>query len=84
MVKTAKKRTKKAQKIKPRTSKTFAWNFRLTDDGVLVLRAISQDSIGVLKLIEGQFEFWRLGECRIRTKSLDVLFIGIDKIERAT
>lgn len=64
--------------------KTYAWNFNEVDDGVLVRRAISQDSIGVLKLKDGQFEFWHLGECRIRTKSFKILFRGISKIERAT
>lgn len=84
MAKKQKSKVKKTAKIPDRPSKTYAWNFRLTDDGVLVLRAISQDSIGVLKLIDGQFEFWRNGERRISTKAIDVLFIGIDKIERAT
>lgn len=64
--------------------KTYVWNFRELDDEVLVLRAISQDSIGVLKLVGGQFEFWHLGERRIRTKSFAVLFRGIDRIEQAT
>lgn len=64
--------------------KTYAWNFRLVDGGTLVLRAISQDSIGVLKLVNGQFEFWRNGECRIRTKSMAILFRGIAKIEKAS
>lgn len=64
--------------------KTYAWNFRLVESGTLVLRAISQDSIGVLKLVDGQFQFWCKGECRIRTKSMSVLFRGIARIERAT
>jgi hypothetical protein len=62
--------------------KTYAWNFREVTGDALVLRAISQDSIGVLKLVDGQFEFWHLGKCCIRTKSFAVLFRGIDKIER--
>ena len=65
--------------------KTYAWNFNTLDDGqVLVRRAISQDSIGVLKLVGAQLEFWHEGECRVRTKSFTVLFKGIEKIERAT
>jgi hypothetical protein len=67
-----------------RKQKTYAWNFRLVEDGTLVLRAISQDSIGVLKLKFGQFEFWHNGTCHVRTKSIAVLFRGIDKIERST
>ena len=67
-----------------KTEKTYAWNFREVDGGALVLHAISQDSIGVLELKNGQFEFWHRGTCRIRTKSFAALFRGIDKIERST
>lgn len=75
---------KSNSKRTPAANKTYAWNFNTIDSGVLVRRAISQDSIGVLKLVDGQFEFWHLGERRIHTRSFDVLFKGIDKIERAT
>ena len=63
---------------------TYAWNFRLVDDGVLVLRAISQDSIGILKMVNGQFEFWHRGACVARTKSFRVLFKAINRVEAAT
>ncbi len=64
--------------------KTYAWNFNLVDGGTLVRRAISQDSIGVLKLVNGQFEFWHMGACFCRTKSFQVLFRAISKVEKST
>lgn len=64
---------------------TYAWNFRLVDDeGALVLRAISQDSIGVLKLERGYLEFWHLGTRVIKTKSIADLFVAIDTVEKET
>lgn len=64
--------------------KTYAWNFRVVDDGALVLRAISQDSIGVVKLERGNLEFWHMGNRVVKTKSMDALFQAIDKVERET
>lgn len=63
---------------------TYAWNFRATDDGALVLRAISQDSIGVLKMEKGSLEFWHLGHRVIKTKSIVDLFAAIHSVEQAT
>ena len=75
-----------AKKAKKRAdSPVYAWNFSVIDaEQTLVRRAISNDTIGVLKMVDGQFEFWRNGECRIRTKSWVILFCGIAKIEKAT
>lgn len=65
--------------------KTYAWNFNLVDGGdVLVRRAISQDSIGVLRLVDGQLEFWSNSICCARSKSIAIIFKAIDRAEKST
>lgn len=66
-------------------SKTYAWNFNIVDGGLLVRRAISQDSIGVLVLNEnGYLEFWHQGTMYCQTKSLRRLVQTINRIEKET
>lgn len=75
----------KRPKRKTKTEwKTYAWNFRIVADGLLVLRAISQDSIGVIKVDSaGGFAFWSLGNVT-RCRTLAELVAIIDKVEAAT
>lgn len=66
----------------------YAWNFSPVNlpegSGTLVRRAISNDTIGVLKLGEGWLEFWCKGNCVVKTHSFKKLFKAIAKIERTT
>lgn len=71
-------------KVKKSEVKTYAWNFRVVDEAALVLRAISQDSIGVVKLAKGQLEFWSDGHLVIKTASFGDLFAAIDRVETIT